>query len=229
VRKIDLTVGNRKIVFTVQKMLNLGRTGKDPIEVRKHLEELKKDGIEASIEMPSYNPKIKDKITTNGEIEVLPNSKSSGEVEFVFLFNDESDIFVTVGSDHTDRELAKTNMIFAKNIYPNIISSEVWRYEEVKDHWDDLIMRSWIKKYGKRQLYQEGNLAKLLSPKELFKNAKLKIHGDLKGAIVFCGTFPTLGGELCYSSYFEMELLDEQRKRSIKHIYNVKPIEWFVI
>ena len=74
------------LLFEVKKMVNLGRTSRNPEDIIKHLEELKAEGITVSADIPSYNPKIKDRITTENKIQSLPNSKTSGEVEYVLLF-----------------------------------------------------------------------------------------------------------------------------------------------
>ena len=216
-----------KISFKVRKMINLGRTSRNPEDIMKHLEELKKAGIKVSPGIPSYNPKVNDRITTGNKIEVLPNSKTSGEVEYVLLFTSNNSFYVTVGSDHTDRELEKQNVVLSKQICLNVISPKIWRYEDVKDHWDNLIMRAWIKNDGKRQLYQEGKLGEMLRPEEVIEKVGLRVSGDLTGAVVYSGTFPIIGGKLNFSPYFEFELIDEKRGKSIRHSYNAEPINWF--
>jgi len=67
----------------------------------------------------------------------------------------------------------------------------------------------------------------ILKPEDILKEVKLRIGDDLNGSIIFCGTFPTLTGDLSYSSYFEFELKDKKFKRNINHFYKVKPISWF--
>jgi hypothetical protein len=218
---------DEKTIFKVRKMINLGRTSRNPEDIMKHLEELKKAGIKVSPGIPSYNPKISDRITTGNKIEALPNSKTSGEVEYVLLFTSDSSFYVTVGSDHTDRELEKSNVVLSKQICLNVISPRIWRYEEVKNHWDDIIMKAWIKKDDKRQLYQEGKLGEMLRPEELIEKVRLRVSGDLTGMVIYSGTFPIIGGELSFSPYFEVELIDEHLKRQIQHVYNAKPITWF--
>lgn len=218
---------DKKIIFEVRKMINLGRTSRNPEDIMKHLEELKKAGIKVSPGIPSYNPKIRDRITTGNEIEVLPNSKTSGEVEYVLLFTSNSSFYVTVGSDQTDRELEKSNVVLSKQICLNVVSPKIWHYKDVKDHWDDLIMRAWIKKDGNRHLYQEGKLGEMLRPEELIEKVRLRVSGDLTGAVVYSGTFPIIGGELSFSPYFEVELIDGHLKRQIQHVYNATPIPWF--
>ena len=218
---------DEKIIFEVRKIINMGRTSRNPEDIMKHLEELKKAGIKVSSSIPSYNPKINDGITTDNQIEVFPNSKTSGEVEYVLLFTSDSSFYVTVGSDHTDRELEKSSVVLSKQVCLNVLSPRIWRYEEVKDHWDDIIMKAWIKKDDKRQLYQEGKLGEMLRPEELIEKIRLRVSGDLTGAVVYGGTFPIIGGELIFSQYFEVELIDERLKRKIQHVYNAKPITWF--
>jgi len=225
----ELTIeddGIGKLSFEVRKLFNVGRSGRDTTAVRKHLDELRKTGIPVSDEFPTFYPKTADRITTSNRLEVLPNAKTSGEVECVLLI-DGDNIYVTVGSDHTDRELQKTNLEAAKEIYYNIFAPKVWRYEDVKGYWDDLIMRSWVEKDGQRQLYQEGKLAEIMEPEKLLMEVKSRVIGDLNGMVIFTGTFPTLSGELCYSPWFEMELIDEHAGKTIKHVYSVKPIPWF--
>lgn len=228
--KLELILNSdkrEKISFKVQRIINLGRTSRNPSDIMKHLEELREAGIKVSPDIPSYNPKIRDRITTDNEIEVLPNSKTSGEVEYVLLFTSDSNFYVTVGSDHTDRELEKQNVVLSKQICLNVISPKIWHYEDVKDHWDDLIMRAWVKKDGNRQLYQEGKLGEMLRPEELIEKVRLRVFGDLTGAAVYSGTFPIIGGKLNFSPYFEFELIDEKKGKNIRHSYNAEPINWF--
>jgi hypothetical protein len=107
------------------------------------------------------------------------------------------------------------------------MSPKVWRYEDVKEHWDDLIMRAWVEKNGQRQLYQEGKLAEIMRSEELIKKIRSDVTWDLRGAVIYSGTLPVIGGELCYSPRFEMELVDEHAGRAIKHAYSVEPITWY--
>lgn len=218
--------GTEKLTFEVRKMINAGFTGRDPSEVQKHIDELRKCGVTTSQEIPAFYPMLPDRITTSERIEVLPDSKTSGEVEYVLLL-DGDNIYVTVGSDHTDRELEKYSILMSKRIYFNVIASKVWRYEDVKGHWDGLIVRAWVEKDGQRQLYQEGKLEQLIRPEELIEKVRARVTGDLRGAVIYSGTLPTISGRLCFSPRFEMELVDKHVGRAIRHAYSVEPIAWF--
>jgi len=220
--------GSKKLTFEVRKIINAGRSARDVSNVRKHADELRKTGVAIpdEFEFPVFRPITADRITTSDRFGVLPDSKTSGEVEYVLLFGN-SNIYVAVGSDHTDRELEKYNIRMSKQIYCNAMSPAVWCYEDVKEHWDDLIMRSWVEKNGQRWLYQEGNLEKLIRPEKLIEEVKSRVTGDLNGMVIFSGTLHTISGELCYSPYFEMELVDEHAGRAIRHAYTAEPITWF--
>jgi len=218
--------GSKKLTFEIRKLVNAARSARDTSSVRKHMEELRKTGIAVSNEFPIFYPKTSDRVTTSNRFGVLPGSKTSGEVEYVLLL-DNSNVYVTVGSDHTDRELQKTNLVAAKQIYYNVFAPMVWRYEDVKEHWDDIIMRAWVKKDDQRRLYQEGKLEKLIRPEKLIEEVKSRVTGDLNGMVIFSGTLPTISGELCYSPRFEIELVDEHAGRAIRHAYTAEPITWF--
>jgi len=218
----------KKIIFEVKKMVNMGRTSRNPEDIIKHLEELKAEGITVSSDIPSYNPKIKDRITTDNKIQVLPNSKTSGEVEYVLLFTSDKDFYITVGSDHTDRELEKSDVVLSKQICLNVIPNMVWLYEDVKDQWDEIVMKAWVKENGERKLYQEGSLGSMLRPEELIKKVRERVKGDLTGAVIFSGTFPIIGGKVNYEPYFEVELIDEAKGRTLRHTYSAEPIDWFI-
>jgi len=218
--------GTRKLTFKVLKMINAGFTGRGPGEVQKHIDELRKHGVTTSQGIPAFYPMLPDRITTRERIKVLPDSKDSGEVEYVLLLDDDN-IYVTVGSDHTDRELEKHSILMSKQIYFNVIAPKVWRYEDVKGHWDDLILRAWVEENGQRQLYQEGKLGKIIRPEELIEKVQSRVTRDLRGTVIYSGTLPTIGGGLCFSSRFEMELIDEHVGRAIRHAYSAEPIAWF--
>ena len=215
--------GTEKLTFEVRKMINAGFTGRGPSEVQKHIDELRKHGVTTSQEIPLLYPILPDRITTSERIEVLPDSKTSGEVEYVLLL-DGDNIYVTVGSDHTDRELENHSILMSKQLYFNVIAPKVWRYEDVKRHWDDLILRACVEENSQRQLYQEGKLEQLIRPEELIEKVRACVTEDLRGVVIYSGTLPTIGGGLCFSSHFEMELIDERVGRTIRHAYSAEPI-----
>lgn len=213
----------QKLEFSPKRILNGGFIGRNQEQVKKHIQELAKLGVPAPKETPVFYPLLPDKLTTSREMEVV-GTGNSGEVEFVLLYT-AGGLFVGVGSDHTDRDLEKASILKSKQVYPNIICPDVWRYDDLIDHWDELEMRSWLGS-AKEILYQEGTLAQLMRPEDLRERAESLIAGELQGTVLFSGTLATLE-ELKFNEYFHIELLDRKRNRKLSYSYQVQPLKWF--
>ncbi len=200
----------------------IGYAGRDQESVIAHVEELKAIGVPAPQTVPSMYWSDPTCIGSNTSLSVVGDG-CSGEVEFFAVFDEEGKMHFTVASDHTDRKLETVSVSKAKQVCSKIIANVFWHYDDVKDHWDSIELRSWVTEPGqKERLYQDATLAKLLLPEELYEKAKKDLqqwHGE--GSFVFCsGTIP-LVSEICYKGAFRMELRDPVLKRSIQHAYNV--------
>ena len=97
-----------------------------------------------------------------------------------------------------------------------------WRLSEVTDHWDDLLMQSWIKEGESWTLYQQGRLAELRTPQDLLSRY-LGGAALPDGLGMSCGTLSALGG-IRPASHFRMALLDEKRGCRIEHEYRIQPL-----
>lgn len=213
--------------FRVRRLLNAGFTGRKQEVVMKHVEELKAHGVSAPDKIPAFYPVPKHLVTTDDEIEVLGES-TSGEVEPVFLFQ-EGNIYVAVGSDHTDREIEKASIANSKIACPKIISKDLWDYREVKESWDRLILRSWVEEGSGKKMYQEGSLSAFLPPDELIRQTKEHIKdNDLEGMVLFLGTLPILEKGFVFSGAFEGELVDERMGRKLTFGYQIRRIDWLL-
>jgi hypothetical protein len=150
-------------------------------------------------------------------IEVMAD-KSSGEIEFVLYALDDG-MWIGVGSDHTDRKAETICVTLSKQMCAKPVGSGLWRYDEVKPHWDKLVLRSYVPDGGKRRLYQEGPVTTMRSPEELIK---LYTGGDrlAPGTAMFCGTF-AVHGDVSYSGSFDMELEDPVLGRKLTHSYQI--------
>jgi hypothetical protein len=146
---------------------------------------------------------------------------TSGEVEFVLLAKPDG-LWVTVGSDHTDRKAEAIGVTLSKQLCPKPIASGAWRYDEVRPHWEKLLLRSWIEEKGRKVLYQEGGVSAMRTPEDLQAR-----YGALKpGEAMFGGTLAAQGG-IRGSQKFEIELEDPVLKRSLRHVYSIRtlPVE----
>ena len=102
------------------------------------------------------------------------------------------------------------------------IAATAWRYEDVRPHWDQLMLRSDVRHGGERQLYQEGFVATMRPPEELIK---LYTGGGTlpAGTAMFCGTL-AVHGNIAFADRFEMELNDPVLGRTISHAYTISTL-----
>jgi Protein of unknown function (DUF2848) len=214
---IDAQGTTTPLTLAIDQAVVAGWTGRDPVARDKHIAELEAIGIARPATTPIYYRVSARRLTTEDQIEVC-GGDSSGEVEFV-LIGWQGRIFVGLGSDHTDRKVECYGVTVSKQMCDKPMASVLWELEEVIDHWDSLILRSWAWIGGKRELYQEGTLDAMLSVPELL--ARGFADGKLPdGCAMFGGTFAAKGG-IRPSSRFECELEDPILKRSIRHAYDV--------
>jgi 2-keto-4-pentenoate hydratase/2-oxohepta-3-ene-1,7-dioic acid hydratase in catechol pathway len=129
------------------------------------------------------------------------------------------DIWVTVGSDHTDRDVETKSIPASKQMYSKILAPECWPYEELRDHWNTLALRCWVTKGGHRTPYQEATLDAILAPEDLFARMP-DSHSPEEGLVIFSGTIATHGG-LVYGDAYELELEDPVLRRTIRTSYQV--------
>jgi hypothetical protein len=211
---------DREIPFRLQRLFNGGYAGRDQAAVAKHVEELAEIGVPAPTRTPTLYALGNNLATTAGSIQVQ-HDQTSGEVEYVLLIGQGNEVYVTVGSDHTDRELETRSVEWSKQSYPDIFAPEVWRYEEVAGHWDRLQMRCWVTSGGERRLYQEAALSALLPPSNWFTLLEDLFGERPHNVAVMSGTVPAVGGIL-YGDSYEMEMHDPVLNRTIRHGYSVE-------
>lgn len=194
-----------------------GWTGRDPVAREKHIVELETLGVARPASTPIYYRGSTSRLTTANQIEAV-GKNSSGEVEVV-LIRDGGKVWVGVGSDHTDRKVETYNVTVSKQMCDKPIAPDLWSLDDVRDHWDSLILRSWIEEGGERRLYQEGAVATMLVPDTIVSG--FEPNGDLAdGTAMFCGTLAVRGG-IRPSSRFSFELEDAIRNRSIAYGYDI--------
>lgn len=222
---IEEKTGKRRITYDLRGVILCGYTGRDQSAVQRHIEELKKDGIEPPSSVPTFYPKPPQGMALEGDIQV-EGHETSGEVEYVLLV-DGNRVYVAVGSDHTDRELERINILKSKQVSPAILSRNLWNYKEIKDNWDQIEIRSWVLREGKRTLYQDSTLGTILPPEELIRLVQQQVKGSLKGIAIFSGTPPLVTEKIVFTDRFEGELLDPVLKRKITIGYSIHTLDWF--
>lgn len=176
------------LLLRPRRLFLAGYTGRDREHVQRHIDELLAQGIPAPEHVPELYPGVAEAIQVGGR---LPPGRgwSSGEVEYV-LFVADRGVYVSVGSDHTDRELERTAVVAAKQAFPKIVGSQVWPLSDLAGGWDSLVLRAWVSDGGGRRLYQESLLVTIISPLDLLGLIPGESQGD--GLVVFSGTVATL-------------------------------------
>jgi hypothetical protein len=216
---LDLRFASSTLTIPVRYLLNVGYAGRNRATVEHHLDELAKIGVARPRHVPTAYPVANSLATTSHHIQVQHND-TSGEVEYVVIVAGE-ELYVTVGSDHSDRKLEQRSVPLAKQACPNIVAPEAWRYRDVERHWDDLVLRSWVSRKGDWFLYQEASLSELLPVEDLLDLSR-QVLGDLPtGLILFSGTVPAKGGLICGDAY-RIELEDPRAGKKIDHEYTVE-------
>jgi hypothetical protein len=200
----------------IRELVIAGWTGRDEAALKKHIRELEALGVKPPKTTPIFYRVAASLFTFADEIEVS-GPDTSGEVEFI-LVKTENELRVMVGSDHTDRKAETIGVSLSKQLCAKPVSAESWRYEELKPHWEKLVLRSW----ADGQLYQEGPVSAMRTPEDLLE----KFGGLKPGWAMFCGTLAAKGG-IRPAQTFGMELEDPVLKRSLRHEYRIKvlPVE----
>jgi hypothetical protein len=215
-RTLERTIDPREI----KHLVIAGWTGRNVEALEKHILELEALGVKRPKSTPIFYRVSADLLTTKPSIEVL-GTGSTGEVEFV-LFSLADGLWVGLGSDHTDRKAETIGVSLSKQMCAKPIAATAWRYDDVRAHWDQLMLRSDVRRGGERQLYQEGFVASMRTPDELIKlytrDAALPV-----GTAMFCGTL-AVHGNIAFADRFEMELNDPVLGRRISHAYTISKL-----
>ena len=219
---IDFTVhqgsGSVKQRVEITRLVIAGWTGRDPVARDKHIAELEELGIARPASTPIYYEVAASRLST-AEILQASGGDFSGEVEFV-LISVAGELYVGVGSDHTDRKVETYNITVSKQMCDKPVAPELWRYRDVAAHWDQIVLRSYATIGGQRELYQEGTLAGMLPPDDLIARR----YGEPvmpEGTAMFGGTFAAKGG-IRPAERFDYEMFDPVSNRSISHGYAVQ-------
>lgn len=223
---LEIRGREEEIHFEMRRMVNAGYTGRDQEKVRRHIEELKKEGVPAPESTPTAYEMITQLVYFDEEIEVV-SERTSGEAEYVLLCG-EDEVYVGVGSDHTDRELESVSILKSKQVCPNVMSNRIWRLKEVRKDWDEMILRSWIiDGVGRKLLYQEAPLSTMLTPENLMTFVQNRSNDrSLAGTMIFSGTIPILTGKFVYGSYFEVELFHPRTEKRLSCHYHVQVLDY---
>jgi hypothetical protein len=209
--------GSQTLSVDLKALVIAGWTGRDRAAVEKHIKELEELGVKRPATTPIYYRCAASLVTTASAIEV-PGNESSGEVEFMLL-QWGGKLWVGLGSDHTDRQVETYNITVSKQMCAKPVAKDLWLFDDVKDHWDELKLRSSIEEKGSTVAYQEGSVTAMIDPRELIS---IYTNGGAlaDGTMMFCGTLAAKGG-IRTAPRFSYELEDPKLGRKIAHSYTI--------
>ncbi|MEE6295296.1 DUF2848 family protein [Georgenia wangjunii] len=180
-----------------------GYTARDEAQVRHHIEELARIGVAPPANVPEYYPMPPGSVVFGDEV-VVEGERTSGEVEPVLVRLD-GEIYLAVGSDHTDREHEAVSVAESKARCPKPLSTSALRLApgELDEVWDVVELVATVDGAA----YQAGSAHALRPLTEtlrlLEERTGLSPHEDL---VLFGGTVALVSGEFVYGERWHLGL-----------------------
>lgn len=202
----------------VSQAIIAGWTSRDAAAMEHHIVELEKIGVPRPKRTPLFYRVAARRITTASRIEASGGA-SSGEVEFVIV-NVAGQLWVGVGSDHTDRKVETYGITVSKQMCDKPVAPQLWPLSEVEAHWDRLQLASTIQIANHQSVYQQGGVSAMRHPRELISLYEGQYGAFSEGSLMFCGTLAAIGG-IRPAERFQFELVDPVLGRRISHGYDV--------
>ena len=220
-----LAVEGEHVHVEVDRVVNLGFSGRDEAAVQAHIDEMlahdaipgAPDAVPQDYQLAPYTL-----LVDPGRVQVV-GADTSGEAEYGLVVTGR-DTYVVAASDQTDRVLERRGIQPAKQIAPNVVSRRAWRLDDVRDHWDDVALRAHVTVDGERRRYQDTTLAELVPPERVLEVVRERYGEPMAGTVALSGTVATVDGQLTPGERFEVALEDPVRERSLEVGYDVEPI-----
>ena len=207
--------GNRQLTIEPAALIVAGWTGRDETALRHHIEELAAIGVPRPSSVPVFYRNSIENLTQSPSLQVL-GPDTSGEAEPVIVAAGD-DLYLGIGSDHTDRKAETQGIALSKQLCPKPVGRDLWPFEEVANHWDQLTLRAFATIDGRRLLYQDGLLSGMRTPHELIERNGAPLSPN---TLMFCGTVAAIDG-IRPAARFEIELNDPVLRRGIGHAYDI--------
>lgn len=215
---LQTQAGEQRFELEYERVFAIGYAGRNLEKTMEHIRELERDlGVPAPKKIPTIFQCGNYLLTQEKDL-VFVGEKSCGEVEYVIVVKN-GKLYIGLGSDHTDRELEAASVPKAKQICAKPICPVLWEYEEIRDHWDQILLRSWQTLGGTETAYQEGSLADILPPDVILKELNERV-GEIDNCVIFSGTVPVLNG-FHYGTNFRYEMEDPVLGRKLCYDYDV--------
>ena len=111
-----------------------GWTGRNSAAIEHHIHELEALGVPRPSTVPLYYRVSHQQLTQSDVVEAL-GAESSGEAEPVLFFT-QGEWWLTVGSDHTDRQVETYSVAVSKQMCVKPVAQVAWRWADVRARQD---------------------------------------------------------------------------------------------
>ena len=219
--RLTSKAGTEEREIEIKNLVIAGWTGRDAEATEAHIAELEAIGVARPKRTPCFYRASAGQLTTKDAIQVI-GGESSGEAEFFQLALDDG-LWIGVGSDHTDRKVETYDVAVSKQMCAKPVAAELWRFDEIADHWDEIELGSTIVTNGRRETYQAGNVAAMRPPPELIALYAPETEKLAPGTLMFCGTLAVIGG-VRPADAFEVRLHDPVLERTITNRYDIQTL-----
>ncbi|WP_417829623.1 DUF2848 domain-containing protein [Thalassospira sp.] len=222
--QMKFTLSGQEIAFDITHCTVAGWTGRDAAAIQHHIDELAAIGVKPPSSVPLYYRTASGMVTQQDRIEVVGKG-TSGEIE-PFLIAQDGVLYLGLASDHTDRELEAHSVALSKQICEKPVAKEIWLFDEVQDHIEQIEMRSWIQEKDGDDwvIYQEGTIASIRPLTDLIEGSGLINAANAgQAAVMLCGTLGAKGG-VRPAKRFKMALHDPVLGRTIEHAYKINEL-----
>ncbi|NMW84356.1 DUF2848 family protein [Peptoniphilus sp. AGMB00490] len=190
-------------------------------KTQEHIDELERElGVKPPKRIPTIFEVSKEIVTQDTELKFV-GEQTSGEVEYIILIKN-GRIYITVGSDHTDRGLESVSIFKSKQVCLKPIAKEIWDYDDIKDHWDSIKLVSSQVINGKEIEYQNDTLASILPVEKIITELKERV-GNIENSIIYSGTVPLVDG-FKYGNKFNSKMVDDVLGKTINLNYEINVI-----
>lgn len=197
-----LTASGVELAVRPERLIVAGYTAKDEESVAQHIAELAAIGVPEPPSVPAFYDLDPALLSTSPAVEVR-GASTSGEVEPVLVRHD-GRYYLGVGSDHTDREIERTDIAKSKAACPKPLSATVTGIgtDLAALDWDAITAVCTVDGAP----YQRGGIGVLRHPADIVARMTSALGGIDGDLVLFCGTLPLLTGEFVFGTRWRLEL-----------------------
>lgn len=217
---LSFRVDDAEVEFDAEVVVIAGFTGRNRQAVLDHITELRELGVPTPEIVPSHYAAPPTAATQTDAV-TLVRPDTSGEAEAVLVVGSDR-MWLTLGSDHTDRAAESLDIAISKLVCPKPVARDAWTFDSVADHLDALELQSWITEGGHEVAYQSGTLAEIAPLADLVQGTPFTTRPDR--FLLFTGTFPAIGG-IRPASRFRATLTDPVTDRKIELDYRIDVVD----